>query len=184
MYDNIAAMKYLGLLNRRQKIALVGMALVNLITLALAAAVLRAGAPGVASAPVIGPGEACGDLAARLLSRRAIAGSASVGNDNVLRVHLTGLDTSGKPLPQASDMAWDALAAVVILPHLGCGPYQRIEIDVPAPEGASESNPHARLLVSANWLDLRAWGYGELDDSALAQRLETTLYTQPEFRTP
>lgn len=179
MYANIAPMKYLGSLNRRQKIALGSMALVNLITLALAAVVLRAGASAVASAPVIGPGEACGDIAARLLSHRAIAGLASVGDDNVLRVHLTGLDTHGKPLPQASDMAWDALAAVVTLPRLGCGPYQRIEIDVPAPEGVGESGPNTRLLVSANWLDLRAWSYGELDDSALAQRLETTLYTQP-----
>jgi len=173
------AMKRPGVLNHRQKIALGAMALVNLMTLALAVAVLRSGAAAIAAAPVIAPAEACPDIAARLLGQRAIAASSSLGAGDVLRVHLTGLDTTGRPLPQGSDLAWDALAVIVTLPRLGCGPYARVEIDVPAPGAPGKSDPHARLLVSADWIDLRAWGYGELDDNALAQRLETTLYIQP-----
>jgi hypothetical protein len=176
---SIATLKRsLGVLTRRQKIALGGMALANGVVLALAILVLRNSAGAVT--PLYPPGpslhELCGDVAARLLAQDNIAGSASIGSDNVLRLYLTGLDASGHPLSQATDVAWDAMAAVVTMPSIGCGPYPFVQVDVPAPEGET---PASRLLVSVDWIDLRAWGYGELDDGALADRAQTTLYTQP-----
>ena len=164
------------MLTRRQKIILAALAIANIAVIVAAAAVLPSAMRSAANAPGPDPRETCSSIAAILLARRGIAGTASIGPDNILRLHLTGPGASERRLAQASDIAWDALVALVALPQAGCGPYPRIEVDVPAPDGET---PAARLLVSVDWIDLRAWSYGELDDGALAARLQTTLYTEP-----
>lgn len=172
-------------LTRRQKIILAGMAIANVAALTLVFLILRSSLAAPAALAV--PTPDCASLAAHLLARHNLAGTASIdpGQPHVLRLYLTGLDTAGQPLPQATDMAWDALAAVLGLPRLGCGSYSLVQVDVPlgyhdaAPSDSGPASTSTRLLVSADWIDLRAWGYGELDDGALAQRLQTTLYTQP-----
>lgn len=192
MYANIAAMKNIASmkniaamrniakrLTRGQKIALVGLLVANVAVLVVAFSVLQGNSSVTVETPA--PASDCGDWAAYFLTKKNIAGSASIGPDNNLRLHLTGLDANGQPLPQASDIAWDALASTLALPGLGCGPYPLVQVDVPAPSiGGAEANAETRLLVTAKWIDLRAWGYGELDDGALAQQLDTMLYTQPK----
>lgn len=171
----------LSQLTRRQKIALISLAAANVVALALAWIVLSRGAAAT-DAPV--PAPDCGAIAAHLLAAQNLAGSANVGTDNVLHLYLTGLDVTGQALPRATDLAWDALAAMLGLPRVGCGPYTLVQVDIPAPEavpfdpGGGGVRPN-RMLVSVDWIELWAWGYGELDDGALAGRLQTTLYAQP-----
>lgn len=172
--------RFLSKLTRSQRIALVGMIIANVVVLALAFVVLRGNTAATSFTPI--PESDCSDIAARLMARQNLAGSASLGPDNILRLHLTGEDTTGQPLPRATEAAWDALEAILSLPSLGCGPYPSAQVDVPfdtSPDAAQTITSTTRLLVTADWVDLRAWGYGELDDGALAQRLQTTLYTQP-----
>ncbi len=178
--ESIAAMRNIAKrLTHGQKIALAALLIANVVVLILAYSLLQGNPSAAVETPA--PAPDCGALAAHFLAQKSIAGSASIGSDNTLRLHLTGLDANGQTLPQASDIAWDALASTLALPGLGCGPYSRVQVDVPAPEiGEAKANAETRLLVTAEWLDLRAWGYGEIDDGALAQHLETTLYTQPK----
>ncbi len=165
--------RFFKTLTRRQKVALAGMAAANILTLILALMVVR----GARSATAFVPSAPdCGEMAALLLARQDMAGSAAIGAGSTLRLTLTGLDVQGQPLPQATDAAWEALSAMLALPQLGCGPFEFIQVDLPAPEGHF---PGTRLVVRADWMDWRAWGYGELDDGALAARLQTTLYTPP-----
>ncbi|MBN1890580.1 MAG: hypothetical protein JW850_21480 [Thermoflexales bacterium] len=164
-------------LTRRQKSVLSVLGVANLAVLALVFIVLRASTTDLSPPPQPDLRSTCGSLAARLLAQRHIAGSASIDSDNVLHLRLTGLDIGGQPFSQPSDVAWDALAAAVSLPQQGCGPYPRVQVDVPV-----ENDPATiRLLVSVNWLDLHAWGYGELDDEQLAERAESSLYAQPSL---
>jgi hypothetical protein len=168
-----------GGLTRRQKISLGALGAANLSVLVLAFSVLRASQVDLVAVPQPDWHATCGVAAAHLLAQHRVAGSASIGSDNVLHLHLTGLDTSGQPFAQPSDVAWDALAAAVSLPHLGCGPYPRVQVDVPAENDTAT----IRFLVSVDWLDLQAWGYGELDDEQLAERAESSLYAQPAGKT-
>lgn len=163
----------LGGLTRRQKITLGVLAVANLAILAMVSSVLRAGTADLPLAPQPDWRGTCGSAAARLLAQRHIAGSASIDTDDVLHLHLTGLDMLGQPLSQPTDVAWDALTAAAALSYIGCGPYPSVQVDVPV-----NDTDTIRLLVSVNWLDLQAWGHGELDDEQLAKRAESRLYAQ------
>jgi hypothetical protein len=117
----------------------------------------------------------CQVLGAQHLAVRNLAGVARLDADGALRFELSGQDIAGSPLSRASEAAWEALAAAVGLSEMGCGPYRVVRVDVPDPSG----QPGARLLVEVNWIDLRAWGKGELDDGELAAHSTATSYLRP-----
>lgn len=161
-------------LTRRQIVTLAALFAGDVTVLVAAWMIVREAAPAGAATSL--PPAACQTTGARLLAQRNLAGTARLDADGGLRFELSGYDVSGRPLPRASELAWDALAVAPTMPDAGCGPYPMVRVDVPDPSG----RPGARLLVEVNWIDVRAWGRGELDDGELATRLKATLYTNPE----
>jgi hypothetical protein len=161
-------------LKRVQKVVLVALLVGDVALLATGGLIVRGAAPAPAPVPALAPD--CQAVSARLLAQRNLAGAARLDADGGLRFELSGQDAAGRLLPRASEMAWDALAAAALLPHSGCGPYSSLRVDIPDPGG----QPGARLLVQVNWIDLRAWGKGELDDGELAARVQALNYFHPE----
>ncbi len=169
----------LAILNRRQFILLAALFVADVALLAAGLMVVRE--PMSASAIPSSPGQAsCQAIGAQLLASRNLAGTARLDTDGALRLELSGSDVSGHPLPQASEAAWDALAAAPALPAAGCGPYPSVRVDVPDPNG----QPGGRLLIQVSWIDLRAWEKHELDDGELAKRVKAISYIQPEIIRP
>ncbi len=170
-------MRRLGL-TRRQTLMLVVLFAADASLLLIGFQVIRGVTPAgaaTAASPI-----SCQAVGAELLAWHNLAGSARLDPDGVLRLELSGLDTSGRPLPRAGDAAWNALAAALSLPDGGCGPYRLLRVDAPDPGG----QPGRRLLVEVNWIDLRAWGKGELDDGELSARLKATSYTRSQVVRP
>ncbi len=165
-------------LNRRQVVTLAVLLLADVALLLGGFWVVRGATPAGAATAV--PSVSCQAFGAQLLAWRNLAGTVRLDSDGVLRFELTGLDTSGKPLPRASETAWDAMASALALPEGGCGPYRLLRVDVPDPD----EQPGRRMLVEVSWIDLRAWGRGELDDGELAARLKATTYVRPEIIRP
>jgi hypothetical protein len=165
-------------LSRRQKIFL-AVLFAGDMALLLAGFLIVRGAPSVgaaAPAPSALTQTNCQAIGAQLLAQHNLAGVARLDPDGSLRFELSGQDASGHLLPRASEAAWDALAAALAVPDAGCGPYPMMRVDVPDPNGP----PGGRLLVQVDWIDLRAWGKGELDDGELASRVTATTYVHPE----
>ncbi len=163
----------------RRQIATLGALFAGDVALLLLGFFVVRGAPP-AGAAVSAPPVSCQAFGAQLLAWRNLAGTARLDSDGILRFELSGQDMSGRPLPRGSEAAWDAMAAALSLPDGGCGPYRLLRVDVPAPG----EQPGSRLLVEVGWIDLRAWGKGELDDGELAARLRATSYVRPEIMRP
>ncbi len=158
----------------RGQVALLAVLFAGDIAILLVGFILvRGAAPAGASGTL--SSTTCQATAAQLLATHGLAGTSRLDSPSVLRLELTGQDISGQVLPQPSDAAWDAMAAALALPDSGCGPYHLLRVDIPDPN----EQPGNRLLVEVNWLDLRAWGRGELDDGELAARLKATSYVRP-----
>jgi len=164
----------LARLTRRQLIVLAILLVGDVALLFIGFLIVHQAAP--ASAVTSLPPTTCQEIGAQLLLQHNLAGASRLDADGALRFELSGQDAAGLILPRASDAAWEALAAAATLPDMGCGPYQLVRVDVPEPE----RQPGSRLLVEVNWLDLRAWSRGELDDGELAARARVTLYVPPE----
>ena len=165
-------------LSRRQKIFLAAL-FAGDMALLLAGFLIVRGAPAVGAAALAPFGlsqKSCQAIGAQLLAQHNLAGATRLDPDGALRFELSGQDATGRLLPRASEAAWDALAAALAVPDAGCGPYPTMRVDVPDPNGP----PGGRLLVQVNWIDLRAWGKGELDDGELASRVTATTYVHPE----
>ena len=165
-------------LSRRQKIFLAAL-FAGDMALLLAGFLIVRGAPAVGAAALAPFGLSqtnCQAIGAQLLAQHNLAGATRLDPDGALRFELSGQDATGRLLPRASEAAWDALAAALAVPDAGCGPYPTMRVDVPDPNGP----PGGRLLVQVNWIDLRAWGKGELDDGELASRVMATTYVHPE----
>ena len=169
-------------LSRRQKIFLAAL-FAGDMALLLAGFLIVRGAPrllqsvGAAAPAPFGLSQtSCQAVGAQMLARHNLAGATRLDPDGALRFELSGQDAAGRLLPRASEAAWDALAAALAVPDAGCGPYPTMRVDVPDPNGP----PGGRLLVQVNWIDLRAWGKGELDDGELASRVTATTYVHPE----
>jgi hypothetical protein len=165
-------------LSRRQKIFL-AVLFAGDMALLLAGFLIVRGAPSVGAAAPVPSGlsqKSCQAIGAQLLAQHNLAGATRLDPDGTLRFELSGQDATGRLLPRASEAAWDALAAALAMPDAGCGPYPTMRVDVPDPNGP----PGGRLLVQVNWIDLRAWGKGELDDGELASRVTATAYVHPE----
>lgn len=164
--------------SRRQIIALVALFAGDVALLLVGWLIVRGTAP--AGAATAASPASCQATGAQLLVRHNLAGASRLDAGGVLHFELSGQDASGFPLPRASDAAWDALAAALALPDAGCGPYRLVRVDVPDPSG----QPGSRLLVQVDWIDLRAWGKGELDDGELAARVQATSYLLPKAIRP
>jgi len=167
------------LLSRRQLITLAVLFVADAALLAAGYMIVRQPAPSVAATRVVSQAS-CQVMGAERLTERNLAGVARLDADGSLRFELSGQDASGHTLPRAAEAAWDALAAAVTLPQMGCGPYPFVRVDVPDPNG----QPGARLLVEVNWIDLRAWGQRELDDGELAARSKAAIYFHSEPAPP
>lgn len=161
-------------LTRRQIITLAALFTADMALLLAGFIIVRGTAPVGAATST--PPANCQAIGAELLAARNLAGTARLDADGGLRFELSGRDAAGRLLPRASEAAWDALPLALALPDAGCGPYPVARVDVPDPGGKAG----ARLLVEVKWVDLRAWGKGELDDGELATRLYTTSYVHPE----
>ncbi len=161
-------------LTRRQIITLAVLFASDVALLLTGFVVVRGTAP--AGAATFTPPANCQAIGAQLLASHNLAGTARLDADGGLRFELSGRDISGRLLSRASEVAWDALPLALALPDAGCGPYQMLRVDVPDPSG----QPGGRLLVEVSWIDLRAWGKGELDDGELSARLRATSYVHPE----
>jgi hypothetical protein len=159
----------------RRQIATLAALFAGDVALLLAGFMIVRGAAPVGAATFTPPAN-CQAIGAELLAKHNLAGAARLDADGGLRFELSGHDASGGLLSRASEVAWDALPLALALPDAGCGPYPVARVDVPDPRGQSG----ARLLVEVSWIDLRAWGKGELDDGELAARLKTASYVHPE----
>jgi hypothetical protein len=159
----------------RRQIMLLAVLFAGDVALLLVGFVVVRGTTPVGAATSIPP-TSCQAIGAQLLLSHNLAGTSRLDADGALRFDLSGRDASGLPLQRASDAAWDALTAALILPSAGCGPYRLVRVDVPDPN----EQPGSRLLVEVSWIDLRAWGQGELDDGELAARVKATSYILPE----
>jgi|GEM_PF-2447623 len=159
----------LASLTRKQTITLAALFAADVALLLAGFMIVRGTAP--AGAATSTPPANCQAIGAELLAAHNLAGAARLDSDGGLRFEL-----SGRLLPRASEVAWDALPLALALPEAGCGPYPAARVDVPDPSG----QPGGRLLVEVNWIDLRAWGKGELDDGELATRIKATSYIHPE----
>jgi hypothetical protein len=159
----------------RRQIILLAVLFAGDVALLLAGFMVVRGTTPVGAATSVSP-VSCQATGAQLLLWHNLAGTSRLDADGALRFELSGRDASGLPLPRASDAAWDALTAALALPDAGCGPYRLVRVDVPDPNG----QPGSRLLVEVSWIDLRAWGKGELDDGELAARVKATSYVLPE----
>ena len=161
-------------LTRKQIITLVALFAGDVALLLIGFMIVRGTAPVGAATST--PPANCQAIGAELLAVHNLAGAARLDADGGLRFELSGRDAAGLLLPRASEVAWDALPLALALPDAGCGPYPTVRVDVPDPSG----QPGGRLLVEVNWIDLRAWGKGELDDGELAARVKTVSYVHPE----
>jgi hypothetical protein len=161
-------------LTRRQAILLAVLFAGNVAVLLVGFMIVRGTVPAGAAMSV--PIKNCQATGAQLLLQHNLAGTSRLDADGALRFELSGRDASGLPLQRTTDAAWDALAASLSLPEAGCGPYPLVRVDVPDPSG----QPGSHLLVEVSWIDLRAWGKGELDDGELAARVKATSYVVPD----
>ena len=166
--------RVLASLTRKQIITLVALFAGDVALLLIGFMIVRGTAPvgAATSTPTVN----CQAIGAELLAAHSLAGAARLDSDGGLRFELSGHDISGRLWPRASEVAWDALPLALALPEAGCGPYPVARVDVPDSGG----QPGARLLVEVSWVDLRAWGKGELNDGELAARVKTASYVQPE----
>ena len=161
-------------LNRIQRIVLAALCVADAALLSAGFLIVREAPPANAAVPALLPN--CQQLGAEQLLQHNLAGATRLDADGGLRFELSGQDAAGRLVPRASEAAWEALRAGLALPDVGCGPFSLLRVDVPDPSGL----PGARLLVEVNWIDLRAWGKGELDDGELAARAVTQTYFYPE----
>jgi hypothetical protein len=161
-------------LTRKQIITLAALLAADVAVLLAGFMIVRETAPVGAATST--PPANCQSIGAELLAEHNLAGAARLDADGGLRFELSGRDASGRLWPHASEVAWDALPLALALPDAGCGPYPVARVDVPDPGG----QPGSRLLVEVNWIDLRAWGKGELDDGELAARVKAASYVHPE----
>jgi hypothetical protein len=158
-------------LSSRQRSALIGLGLANLILLVAIAALALSPAPG--TTPTVTPlplhaANACQAEAARALAKQNIAGIVAIRDDGSIDFTMSGDDPAD---------AWVGFAISAELPKLGCGPYNPIRVDAPDPSRIA----NRRLVVEASWLDVQAWSQGHIDDAALSERMTRASYTRPDL---
>ena len=154
----------LSSLTHRQRITLFAIAGFNFVVLGTLALMLFTDAPTPIAQPA-GPDNSveCEQNAALVLRQSGVAGTVTVVGHQLIQVYLTGPDAGA---------AWNVFSMTVKMAGVGCGPYDLIRVDVPDPEGRSNS----RLLVELSWPEVEAWADGKFDDGQLSERMRRRVY--------
>jgi len=109
----------------------------------------------------------CRQQAAQMLSAAGTTGRAFL-TDQTLRFDLVHRVTEDRPAQYAPQHAWTAFDVALALSDAGCEGFRRTDIIIETQDGADRYRVHAAAQVA----DLRAHHAGELNESALIERVE------------